>query len=125
MKHRVCFLLVIALVTMPLGRCRASSGDDDQETSHQISLADLAGYRMALSGKPTADGAKATDPAAQVTFKDLWNRADDFRGRRVVVQGRVVRTFRQGPLGSFPAPSKPGSRRRRAIPSALYSRSPD
>ncbi len=104
MNHLICFLLVIVLATMALDPdCRASSGDDDQETSHQISLADLAGYRTALSGKPTADGAKATDPAARVTFKDLWNRADDFRGRRVTVQGRVVRTFRQGPLGSFPA----------------------
>jgi hypothetical protein len=104
MKHLVCFVLVIVLATMALDPdCRASSGDDDQETSHQISLADLAGYRAALSGKPTAPGAKGTDPVAQVTFKDLWNRADDFRGRRVTVQGRVVRTFRQGPLGSFPA----------------------
>jgi hypothetical protein len=101
MTHRVYFVLVIVLATEPY--CRASCGDDDQETSHQISLADLAGYRTALSGKPTADGAKVTDPAARVTFKDLWNRADDFRGRRVTVQGRVVRTFRQGPLGSFPA----------------------
>jgi len=38
-----------------------------------------------------------------VSFKDLWNRPDAFRGRRVTVQGRVERIFRQGPVGSFPA----------------------
>ena len=38
-----------------------------------------------------------------MSFKDLWNRPDAFRGRRVTVQGRVERIFRQGPVGSFPA----------------------
>ena len=37
-----------------------------------------------------------------VKFRDLWNRPDVFRGRRVTVEGRVVRIFRQGPVGSFP-----------------------
>ena len=36
-------------------------------------------------------------------FRDLWNRPDAYRGRRVTVQGRVERIFRQGPIGSFPA----------------------
>ena len=50
MKHLVCFVLVIVLATMALDPdCRASSGDDDQETSHQISLADLAGYASYLT----------------------------------------------------------------------------
>ena len=39
---------------------------------------------------------------SEVKFKDLWNRPDVFRGRRVTVQGRVARIFRQGPVGSFP-----------------------
>ena len=38
-----------------------------------------------------------------MSFKDLWNRPDAFRGRRVTVEGRVQRIFRQGPVGSFPA----------------------
>ena len=75
---------------------------DDDETAHQLSLADLAGYRSALSGKPTSDQARATDLPAEVKFNDLWNHPEVFQGRRVVVQGRVVRTFRQGPVGSFP-----------------------
>ena len=102
MKFNV-YLLVVASASVNLALdCRASTADDDQETSHQLSLADLAGYRAALSGKPTADSARTTDPASEVKFKDLWNRADVFRGRRVTVQGRIVRTFRQGPVGNFP-----------------------
>ncbi len=103
MKH--CGRLkVIVLVSMILtAEGRASCSDDDPETSHQLSLTDLAGYARALSGKPTAEGARETDPPFRVKFKDLWNRPDRFRGRRVTVEGRVMRIFRQGPLGSFPA----------------------
>jgi hypothetical protein len=74
----------------------------DFETQQQLTLADLAGYRAALSGKATAEDARAGDPPARVVFKDLWNRPDLFRGRRVTVQGRIVRIFRQGSVGSFP-----------------------
>jgi hypothetical protein len=69
----------------------------------RLGLADLAGYRAALSGKATADDAMAADPPAQVHFRDLWNRPDAFRGRHVIVEGRVLRIFRQEPVGSFPA----------------------
>jgi hypothetical protein len=76
---------------------------DDAEPTHQLSLADLAAYRTALTGKATADDAKSSDPPARVSFKDLWNRPAAFRGRRVMIEGRVQRIFRQGPVGSFPA----------------------
>jgi hypothetical protein len=76
---------------------------DDAEPTHQLSLADLAAYRTALTGKATADDAKSSDSPARVSFKDLWNRPDAFRGRRVTIEGRVQRIFRQGPVGSFPA----------------------
>jgi hypothetical protein len=103
MRRGACLLMIVSLSMTPASYCRAAfADDDDQETSHQLSLADLTAYRAALSGKPTADRAKATDPPSEVKFKDLWNRADVFRGRRVVVQGRVVRTFRQGAVGTFP-----------------------
>ncbi len=103
MKHRMRWV-VIALVSMILAaEGRAFCSDDDPETSHQLSLTDLAGYAAALSGKPTAEAARETDPPFRVKFKDLWNRPDRFRGRRVTVEGRVMRIFRQGPLGSFPA----------------------
>ena len=87
MKH--CgHLMVIVIVSMILAADgRAFGSDDDQETSHQLSLADLAGYAAALSGKPTADGARQTDPPFRVKFKDLWNRPDRFRGRRVISRG--------------------------------------
>jgi hypothetical protein len=88
---------------MLLLRCSAWSTADDSESTQQLSLADLADYRVALTGKPTADDARPSDPPARVVFKDLWNRPEAFRGRRVVVKGRVQRIFRQGPVGSFPA----------------------
>jgi hypothetical protein len=93
-------ILLMSVILAP--RCRASSLDDNPQTSHQLSLADLGGYRAALSGKPTADDARPSDPPVQVKFKDLWNRPDVFRGRRITIQGRVARIFRQGPVGSFP-----------------------
>jgi len=97
-------ILSIALISMiPAPRCRALSSDDDPQTSHQLSLEDLAGYRAALSGKPTADQARTSDPPVEAKFKDLWDRTDLFQGRRVTIQGRVMRVFRQGPVGSFPA----------------------
>ncbi len=103
MKHGGCLLAIVCALAAVGAECRALFADsDDDGTSHQLSLADLTGYRAALAGKPTADQARATDPPAEVKFKDLWNRPDVFQGRRVVVQGRVVRSFRQGPVGSFP-----------------------
>ena len=37
-----------------------------------------------------------------VSFRDLWDHPDDWRGRRVTVRGTVARVFRQGAVGSFP-----------------------
>lgn len=76
---------------------------DDSESAHRLTLADLAAYRAALSGKAPGENAKTSDPPARVVFRDLWNQPDAFRGRRVTIQGRVERIFRQGPIGSFPA----------------------
>jgi hypothetical protein len=76
---------------------------DDTEPTHQLGLADLAEYRAALAGRATAGGAKSSDTPARVSFKDLWNRPDALRGLRVILEGRVQRIFRQGPVGSFPA----------------------
>ena len=103
MKHRGRLMVIVLVSTIVAAEDRAFCSDDDPETSHQLSLTDLAGYAKALSGKPTADGARETDPPLRVKFKELWNRPDRFRGRRVTVEGRVMRIFRQGPLGSFPA----------------------
>jgi hypothetical protein len=89
------FIAVVVLIDPWFSRAQ---GQDDR-----LGLADLAGYRAALSGKATADEARAADPPALVHFRDLWNRPDAFRGRHVIVEGRVVRIFRQEPVGSFPA----------------------
>jgi hypothetical protein len=61
-----------------------------------LSLADLPAYRSAL-----ADPADA--PARVATFRDLWDRPDSFRSRRVAVEGRLARRFRQDATGQFPA----------------------
>jgi len=95
-KTTLMVAVVLALVSY------SRSFADDSETFQQLTLADLAGYRAALSSKAIADDTKADDPPARVGFRDLWNRPSAFRGRRVTVQGRVARIFRQGPVGSFP-----------------------
>ena len=37
-----------------------------------------------------------------VGFRELWNHPTTYQGRRVQVQGRLVRRFRQGSFGTFP-----------------------
>jgi hypothetical protein len=75
------------------------------ESANQLTLADLAAYHEALSGKPTAADARSADPPVPAGFRDLWDqpKADSLKGRRVVIRGRIERTFRQGAVGRFPA----------------------
>ena len=75
-------------------------GIDDLES--RLGLADLTSYRAALAGKATADGAGASVPPRPVSFRDLWDHPEAWSGQRVQVDGRVVRVFRQGAVGSFP-----------------------
>jgi hypothetical protein len=67
-----------------------SRGDEPR-----LALSDLAAYRAALEGKPA-------EPAASVTFRDLWDHPESHEGHRVRVEGRVARRFRQGAIGAFP-----------------------
>lgn len=60
-----------------------------------VNLGDLPAYRAALDGKP----AGAALPA---TFRELWDHPDAFAGKRVRVEGRIVRRFHQGKVGTFP-----------------------
>ena len=104
MKRRALLARDCLLAFRPAGaRCRASSNDDDQETSHQFhSLIWPATAQLFRANRlPISPGRPIHRRRSK--FKDLWNRPDVFRGRRVTVQGRVVRIFRQGPVGSFPA----------------------
>lgn len=82
-----------------LGSC-APSFADESEVPQQLTLADLTAYRAALAGFSLAGDSAAPVP---VSFKQLWSRPGTFHGRRVTVQGRIERIFRQGPVGSFPA----------------------
>ena len=60
-----------------------------------LALADLAAYRAAIDGKPAG-------PAVAATWKQLWDRPEEFRNRRVRVEGRVARRFQQAAYGTFP-----------------------
>ncbi|GAC1451589.1 MAG: hypothetical protein NVSMB9_36580 [Isosphaeraceae bacterium] len=68
-----------------------------EEPPNGLSLADLGPYRAAL------DGASASVPAIPVTFRALWEHPEHYQGRRVRVEGRVARRFRQGSFGTFPS----------------------
>jgi hypothetical protein len=109
--HALGCIAAIVLIPLGLSALDGSAWADEPDPNadpgtsrgDRLSLADLAGYRAALSGKPTADEARPSDPPVPVRFHDLWEHPGRFRGRRVTVQGRVERIFRQGPVGSFPA----------------------
>jgi hypothetical protein len=60
-----------------------------------LSLADLEAYRIALS-------AKSDSAAPTVSFRELWDRPEEYVGRTVSVEGRVARMFRQPSFGEFP-----------------------
>lgn len=81
-----------AMALFLIASVRATAQDDAP-----LGLDDLAAEHSALTS-----GADASPPVV-ATFRDLWERPEDFRGRRVRVVGRVVRTFRQDAVGSFPA----------------------
>lgn len=107
MKNRLAFLSRFAMAAfLIIGLCANADSfdiDDRSETRSQLTLADLAAYRAALSGRATADAAQPNDVAVEVSFKELWDQAERFRGRRVIVKGRIQKIFRQGPVGHFPA----------------------
>jgi hypothetical protein len=92
--------LAVLLLAQGAWSSRAQSGSDDLET--RLGLADLAAYRAALSGKTTADDAHAAEPVSPVTFHDLWDHPETWRARRVQVQGKIARIFRQDAVGGFP-----------------------
>jgi hypothetical protein len=97
--------IVGLLIALSLGPSAASLAQDvvaEGERDDRIGLADLSAYRAALSGKPTADKARPSDPPARVGFRDLWDHPEAYRGRRVTIRGRLERAFRQGAVGSFP-----------------------
>jgi hypothetical protein len=81
----------------------AETAEEDEPIS-RVGLADLPAYRAALSGRASAEGQiqdqGQTPP--RVSFRDLWDHPEAWRGRRVRVVGRVARIFRQDAVGDFP-----------------------
>jgi len=82
------------LLALALLASATSAAQDDAP----LGLSDLAAEHEALSGKLDVSA-----PPRPATFRDLWERPEEYRGVRVRVAGRVVRTFRQDAVGSFPA----------------------
>ena len=101
-RPRIALALSLVLSLASASSSAAQEVDPDTEPDDRIGLADLAAYRAALSGRATADDARPSDPTARVGFRDLWERTEAYRGRRVTIGGRLERTFRQGAIGSFP-----------------------
>jgi hypothetical protein len=99
---RIVLLLGLAVTASASARGQEAAEGPDPDRDDRLGLADLAGYRAALAGKATADDARPTDPPARVGFRDVWKRPETYRGRRVIVEGRLERTFRQGAVGTFP-----------------------
>src|SRR4051794_99344 len=83
-----------AVVLVPGALVVAGGGPEESPPG----LADPPGYRAALEDRPGPEG-----PVAAVGFRDLWDHSQRYRGRRVRVDGRIVRQFRQAPVGLFPA----------------------
>ncbi|MDG3002491.1 hypothetical protein [Paludisphaera mucosa] len=86
--------LVLVATLLLAATPRSDAWQDDAP----LGLGDLAAEHAALAGK-TGD----SSPPRPATFRTLWDRPDEFRGKRVRVAGRVVRVFRQDAVGSFPA----------------------
>ncbi len=68
-----------------------------QDRTGPLDLTDLPALRAALEDRPVSV------PPVIASFHDLWDDPKAFMGRPVIVEGRVVRLFHQGPVGEFPA----------------------
>jgi hypothetical protein len=82
----------LLMASLAISTARARAGSDEPE----LALADLPAYRAALESKESG-------PAVPATFRELWDHPERFAGQRVRVEGTLVRRFRQGPVGQFPA----------------------
>jgi hypothetical protein len=83
----VCLAVVLAAAVAPVLAANDAA----------LTVADLAAYRAALS-----DQSRGQKPPAVVGFRELWDHAPTYQGRRVQVHGRLMRRFRQASFGTFP-----------------------
>ncbi len=91
--HHVIHLLMLFGFLFP----QVSRSQESGPPTPLTSPTDQAGYWEAI------EGIGDDQPAEPVGFRDLWELADEYRGRRVRVEGRVERRFRQGPAQGQPA----------------------
>ncbi len=71
-------------------------------TSDRLGLGDLSTYAKALRGWPTTSDNQPSSRPVEVSFRDLWDHPSKYIGRRVMIRGRIERTFRQAAVGEFP-----------------------
>jgi hypothetical protein len=83
----------VALCLLIAACCSPAVSQEDAP----LTIADLDAYRSALR----ADGPDAPKPEP-VTFGDLWERPEAYLGRRVAIEGRAARRFRQPSIGEYP-----------------------
>ncbi len=100
-SNHVMVLIAFMCAFTLFARFSAALGQTDHPDD-RLGLADLPAEHAALAGKATIDGPEAHAPPQTVTFRDLWNHPETWRGRRVRVRGTIARVFRQGAVGSFP-----------------------
>lgn len=97
--------LLIAMLLLAQGQGSPSSlsASASADASGRLSAADLPAYLQAL-GEPIEESGSAADSAAipNPTFTELWRDPSSFRDRRIRVQGRAARRFRQDAVGDFP-----------------------
>ncbi|RUL87540.1 hypothetical protein [Tautonia sociabilis] len=62
-----------------------------------LTVADLDSYRTAL--RPFEPDAP---PPVDVSFGELWERPEEFEGRRVAITGKAARRFHQPAIGEYP-----------------------
>jgi hypothetical protein len=91
----ICGTGAVALFALSVASGRAFAAGEPT-----LTIADLSAYRAALlehTGAPSG-----SEPPRAVGFRELWDHPRTYQGRRVQVQGRLVRRFRQGAFGTFP-----------------------
>jgi hypothetical protein len=90
------------VIALALSATTSLAQTDADDLATRLGLSDLAAYRAALSGRPTAPGGLEASKPPTVSFRELWDHQKRWAGQRVQVEGSVVRVFRQDAFGSFP-----------------------
>jgi len=93
---------LLAVLALVLSATSSLAQTDADDLATRLGLSDLASYRAALSGRPTAQGVLESGPPPVVSFRELWDHQTRWAGQRVQIEGNVVRVFRQDGFGGFP-----------------------